>query len=143
MQKLKKRIQIFLQNKYSHVVLNMTREQYLEFRALGMPELIYWHGNQLLSGAPFFPSSIPPVIYFQWGNLFGVIKYVVLAEEKSMKANVLIYFEDMQDRLLNQCVAEYEKNIQHELKIQNEILYENKIESKFNEFLIKTPTLRP
>src|SRR5690606_35947581 len=92
----------------------MSPSDFLSFRAMTTDELILYHGNQLLTGAPFFPGGVPQLIYFQWGNLFGVAKYVVIAEEKALKSNVLIYFEDRHERLLQDCVYQYNQKLQHE-----------------------------
>lgn len=144
LKKLKKRLQLFLQKKFSNVTLHFTTKQLLQFREVGAPELIYYHGNQFLTGAPFIPGAIAPVILFQWGNLFGVVKYVVLAEEKAIKANTLVYFEDMQERSLNECVLDYSKKLTNEFKLQNTILVENKLEpEEYDKFLIKAPVLTP
>ena len=141
---LKNRINLFLNKNPGRVAIQLTQQQFLQLKDYTIQELIYWHGNQFLTGAPFYPGGIPPVIFFQWGNLFGIVKYLVLAEEKALKGNILIYFEDMQDRELNQCVLGYNDQLKNEIKLQNEILHENKLEeSAFDKFLIKTPTLRP
>lgn len=121
-EKLKKRIQIFLKEKASQVTISLTEKQLLKFKELTSKELLFWHGNQFLTGAPFFPGGIPPVIFFQWGNLFGVVKYVILPGEKALKTNILIYFEDMQDRYLDQCVLDYNQHLENEIKLQKETL---------------------
>jgi hypothetical protein len=139
---LKRRLSLLLQQKASHALIGFTQKQFLQFKELNTQELIFWHGNQFLTAAPFFPGGIPPVIYFQWGNLFGIVKYVILADEKALKANILIYFEDMQDRFLDQCVEDYKKTLKIDLEIQQHILNENKIKPPaFDHFIIKTPTL--
>lgn len=121
-QKLKKRLQIFLKEKNSHVVIPVTPKQLEDFQAIASEELIYYHGNQYLTGAPFFAGGIAPMIYFQWGNFFGVVKYCVLPEEKSLKANIMIYFEDMQDRDMNQFVKDYAYHLQRDVQLQHEML---------------------
>lgn len=138
---LKKRIQILLTNQpKKSVSIPFTQKQFLEFKQAGIGELIFWHGNQFLTGAPSFPGGTPPVLFFQWGNFFGIVKYVVLAEEKALKTNILIYFEDRQDRELDLCVKEYNLRIDSEKRQQHDLLLENKIEPvRFKEFLIKTP----
>lgn len=105
--RLKRRLEIFLKDTSSHLEIKLTPDAFLQFRALTYNELILYHGNQLLTGAPFFHGGVPQHIFFQWGNLFGVAKYVVLAEEKALKSNVLIYFEDLQERQLQECVLQY------------------------------------
>lgn len=113
----KRRLSLLLQNTH-HVELKMKPEHFLKFRAVTTQELILYHGNQLLTGAPFHQGGIPQLIFFQWGNLFGVAKYVVLAEERALKSNVLIYFEDRHDRYLQECVLEYVRHLRDELNAQ-------------------------
>ena len=107
-QALKRRLQLLLQDKKDKLQFKMQPEQFLQLRAMTANELILYHGNQYLTGAPFYPGGLPHTLYFQWGNLFGVAKYVVLAEEKALKSNVLIHFETMHERALDQCVHDYE-----------------------------------
>lgn len=138
---LKKRLKSMLENKKSRVSIAVTQPQFEAFKRYGIHELIFYHGNQLLTGAPFYEGGLAPVIYFQWGNFFGVVKYVVLYGEKALKANLLIYFEDIQDRTLDQCVKTYEAKLEKDIAKQDEILLEHKIEpQRFNNFLIKPPT---
>lgn len=139
-QQFKKRLQLFLQQKMTNIPLRMTEKQFAQFKKVGMKELIFWHGNQLLSGAPFFPGGIPPVLFFQMGNSFGVVKYVILPEERALRANILIVFEDMHERNLNQCVEAYQKRMQLDLKHQHKILHQHKIEP-VEHFIIRTPRL--
>lgn len=115
--KLKRRLSLVLQST-PHIELKMKPEEFLQFRAATIQELILYHGNQLLTGAPFYQGGIPQLIFFQWGNLFGVAKYVVLAEERALKSNVLIYFEEMHDRYLQDCVYQYVHRLQDELNAQ-------------------------
>lgn len=105
---LKMRIQALIAENSNHLSFQLKPEEFLQFRAATVNELILYHGNQFLTGAPFFPGGIPYTLYFQWGNLFGVAKYQILADEKDIKGNALIYFEDMHDRLLDECVHEYQ-----------------------------------
>lgn len=70
-------------------------------------ELLYWHGNQSLTGAPYFLGGLQPVYFFQWGNLMGVVKYEELLGEKDTDGNILIYFEDLKDRTLQQAIEHY------------------------------------
>lgn len=113
---LKKRLQIMLQDRNSHLEFKMKPEQFLQFRSMTVDELILYHGNQFLTGAPFHIGGIPHTLLFQWGNLFGVAKYVVLPEERALRSNVLIYFESMHDRYLDQCVDEYQHKLKNELQ---------------------------
>lgn len=78
-------------------------------------ELLYYQGNQLLAGAPFFEGGVPRVDFFQWGNLMGVVKYEELLGEKGIEGNILIYFEDLQDRTLLHAMHDY---LVHHLAIE-------------------------
>lgn len=106
---LKRRIEALIAEHRQPLSFQLKPEEYLQFRAATINELILYHGNQFLTGAPFYLGGIPYTIYFQWGNLFGVAKYEILPEEKALKGNALIYFEDRHDRLLEACVHEYEQ----------------------------------
>lgn len=134
--RLKQRLQLLLQTTKKHVELKFTPEQFKHLKTLAYNELILLHGNHFLSGAPFHPGGIPHIIFFQWGNLFGVAKYVVLAEEKALKSNVLIYFEDMGERLLNECVHDYQQTHANELKNQQQL----QLSSQINPQLTAQPT---
>lgn len=110
---LKRRLAILLQDSTASLTFSMRPEQFLQLRAMTTDELILYHGNQFITGAPFYSGGLPHVLYFQWGNLFGVAKYVVLAEEKALRSNVLIYFENRHERYLEQCILDY-RNKMHE-----------------------------
>lgn len=129
-QALKKRIHATLRNKFSHAIIKINQKQFLTFKQLAVHELIFWRGNQFLTGSPFYPSGIPPVIFFQWGNLFGVVKYLVLSAEKTLKANILVYFEDLQDRELEQCVNQFNEHLKNDIQLQHEFVLENEWVSK-------------
>jgi hypothetical protein len=140
---LKKRLSLFLQKKLTHACVSFMQNQFLAFIALNKHELIFWDNNEFLKGAPLFPHGLPPVFYFQWGNLFAVVKYVMITKEAVLKPNIIIYFEDRQDRDLKQCIHDYEHTLKHEIDIQHSILYENKIDpSTFNEFIVQAPPLQ-
>ncbi len=103
-------VENLLHYELSHVDLKMSAEQFLKFKAVGFHELIFWHGPQFLSQTMPFPNASPLVLYFQWGKLFGVVKLNAHMDNFIMDGNVLIYFEDINDRSLNQCVLDYTKN---------------------------------
>lgn len=109
MQTFKKRISLLLKSS-PNLNLTLTPEQFQQLREIAVPELILYHGNQFLTGAPFYPGVIVPILYFQWGNLFGVAKYQLLAEEKSLKSNLLIYIEDKEERLIEECIHDYQRD---------------------------------
>lgn len=141
--RFKKRLALMLSAKPEHeVVINLSQEQFLQFKEYTIQELIFWHGNQFLTGAPFYPGGIPPTIYFQWGNYFGIIKYVVIPGEKSIMGNLLIHFLDMQDRNLDECVQDYNKHLKEDIKLQNELLHHKEIAPHYEyASRIKTPEL--
>ncbi len=139
LQQFKKRLLASLRQN-NRIAVPMTQQQFMQFKAAGIHELIFWHGNQLLTGMPFYPGGIPPVIYFQWGNAFGIVKYVVLSGEKALKANLLVYFEDMEERHLEQCVKDYQLQLQKETELQNHLILEHRLpQEPLNQFLIKGP----
>lgn len=139
LEQFKKRLQFFMQKNMPTFTLQFTQEEFKKFQQLNISNLILWHGNQLLTGAPFFPGGIPPVIFFQFGNYFGVTKYVVLPGEKALKANILIYFEDMLDRNLDQCVHDYQQKLQLEISQQHKILSAHHIQPEdYRSYLIHT-----
>ncbi|MCE3237341.1 MAG: hypothetical protein K0R24_322 [Gammaproteobacteria bacterium] len=139
---LKKRLAIMLKANSEHrVVMSLTHEQFVEFKKYTIQELIFWHGNQFLTGAPFYPSGTPPLVLFQWGNYFGIIKYVVIAGEKAVMGNLLLYFEDRQERSLEECVADYQKRMANEMKLQADLLHNKEIIKSHDPQFIKTPEL--
>lgn len=84
----------------------LTPWQFIHLRP-NFEELIAVHGNQLLTGAPFDSGGVVHVDLFQWGNLYGVVKYHKLVGEQIFDANVLIYFEDKQERDFAEFKMEY------------------------------------
>jgi hypothetical protein len=127
---LRERLRMSLTDKGQRVKLPFTPQQFLEFKNAATPSLILYHGNQFLTGAPFHPGGIPHVIFFQWGNLFGVAKYVMLPEERALKSNVFVYFENMHDRLLEQCVKEVTKELHLELTPSQQPVQTHKLEKQ-------------
>jgi len=127
---LKRRLELLVSKQGERVKLKFTPNQFQELKNSAAPSLIYFHGNQFLSGAPFYLGGISHVVFFQWGNLFGVAKYAVLAEERSLKSNVFIYFEDMHDRYLEQCVNDFMKDMRHELLAAPQPAHTNHLEKQ-------------
>lgn len=101
-----------LHHELTHVDLKMSVDQFLQFKAVGFHELIFWHGPQFLSRTSPFLQATPYVLYFQWGKLFGVVKLNTHVENLTLDGNVLIYLEDMNVRDLNQCILDYSKRHQ-------------------------------
>ena len=137
--RLNRRLTILLKST-QHAELRLKPEKFLQFRALTQDELIFYHGNQLLTGAPFIQGGIPQLIYFQWGNLFGVAKYALLPEETALNANILVNFELMQERQLKECVYAYERHLLAELKPEptTQITNEPQPEARLSPFAIPT-----
>ena len=143
---LRKRLQMALDGKKTRINFTINPQQFLEFKNAAIPSLIYFHGNQFLTGAPFFPGGYPYVIFFQWGNYFGVAKYHILPDEKALKSNVLIYFEDMYERNLEQCVNDFKRDFKHELQPAQQHAHTHHLEKQapqenYRHSPFKTPTL--
>lgn len=93
------------------IAIQLTPKQFFQFRSLLMHELVFFHGNQILTGAPHFPGGLQHVDFLQWGNLFGVVKYEELLGE-SPESNILIYFEKMADRHVEDCIKQVSLTLQ-------------------------------
>lgn len=133
---LKERLHWFLDSKQEGIVLTLSAQEFLIFQELvDIHELIYWHGNQLLTGAPFLHGGIPYVVYFQWGNLLGIVKYENIEGESAIEGNVLVYIEDMLDRTVEQCIHDYNLKMLHQPQLHRQQLIEQPI--------LHTPVLSP
>lgn len=115
-EKIKARIAKGLE-KRSSFTLSLNPKEYLKFRALLMNDLIFLHGNHMLTGAPFFAGGVPYTQLFQWGNLFGIVKYEEILGETATDANILIYFEEQNDRTIAEVLHDW--HLKHELDIDN------------------------
>lgn len=70
---LRRRLTLMLNITNHGIQISLTPAQFMQLKnSLG--ELLFLHGNQVLTGAPFFPGGVPHVDFFQWGNLMGVVK---------------------------------------------------------------------
>lgn len=136
LQRIKHNVQQLLKNNVTHVDLKMTLDQFHHFKTIGIHELIFWYGNRFLTGVPFYPGGIPHLVYVQWGNLFGVVKLQMLMNQKAIKGNVYIYFENMQGRTLYQCIKDYSHLNELELSEQNKLKETERVE----ESLIHKPS---
>ncbi len=105
----KKRLALMLHHVAHGVEVKLTPPQFQALKTLTGDALIFYHGNHYLTGALFFPGGVAHVDYFQWGNLYGVVKYEFLMGETEVEGNILVYFEDMEERLLEECVKDYER----------------------------------
>lgn len=102
------RLKTMLADSPKGIELTLTPTEFLTLKN-NINELLYFHGNQVLTGAPFFAGGVPHIDFFQWGNLMGVVKNEELPGEKIITGNILIYFEDMKDRNLMQCIQDYQR----------------------------------
>jgi hypothetical protein len=91
------------------IELHLTQQQFAEIRPI-ISKIMYFHGNQTLTGAPYFMGGVPHVFFFQWGNLLGVIRYTSAPTEKALIGDLLVYFEDLEDRTFEETMQEYEKH---------------------------------
>lgn len=128
---LKLRIQILIEEKNAFIQFPMKPDQFLQLREISVNELIFYHGNHFLTGAPFYPGGIPHVLFFQWGDLFGVAKYLILLHEKAPCSNVLMYFEKRNKRQLDQCVYAYHHAVEHQLPLTSGRQFQQSIESAY------------
>ncbi|MBI5447385.1 MAG: hypothetical protein HY939_01480 [Gammaproteobacteria bacterium] len=106
--RLKKRLELTLDVLHHGVELALTPEQVEALKTLATPELVFHHGNAYLTGAPLFHGGVIHVDFFEWGNLFGVVKYEFEMGENEVGGNVLIYFEDKLERTMEACILDYE-----------------------------------
>lgn len=114
-----RRLNLMLASTSRSVELPLTPAQFLALKNT-FGELIFYHGNQVLTGAPFFAGGVPRVDFFQWGNLMGVVKYEELLSEKGIDGNFLIHFEDMKDRTMLQCIQDYQLHQRQALTAQSQ-----------------------
>lgn len=137
---LKLRILASLNDKNDHVEIQLTEQQFMQFKQNAGYDLLYWHGNQFITGPYLYPTRIPPMIYLSWGNFFCVIRYVALAIGKQLKPQMILYIEKKLDRTLDQCVLEYNDKIQHAIQLQKEITTQHQL-TETHEPSIKIPRL--
>ena len=106
---LKKELEFLVKDTSVKLDFLMTPTQFSQLKFIAYGEIIIFHGNQLFTGAPFLHGGIPHLLYFRWGNLFCVAKFVVLpeAEKKALKSNVLIHVENINERLFIDCIYQY------------------------------------
>lgn len=127
LQQLATKINLLLRYQPQGVTIRFTTAQFLQFKTAikihtyqpTLQDLIYWYGNQMLTGAPFIPGGVPRLDYFQWGNLYGIVKFHELIGEKVHEGNILIYFEQLQDRQAEQFVQQaYYQTYGEELRLK-------------------------
>lgn len=96
-----------LLNQDKGLELMLTPQEFAAIRPT-IARIMYFHGNQALTSAPYFAGGIPQFVYFQWGNFLGVAKYASIGGERSSKGNVLVYFEELRERTLEECVLKHQ-----------------------------------
>lgn len=136
-QALKKRLLEALKTQKDHLVVPMSLQQLNKFRKLNENTIHYYHSNILIAAHFFYPRGVPPVIYFSWGKYFGVIKYVISAYLSKIETSVLVYFENMENRNLNQCINDYSQQLKDNIELQKEMMYQH-VKTNHQE-LDKTP----
>ncbi len=140
LKRIKAYVQQLLQQRLTHIDLNMSVKQFQHFKRVGVHELIFWHGNQFLTGAPFFLGGIPHIIYMQWGNLFGIVKLQLSFNELQLQGQVHIDLVDRKNRSLYECVKAYSE----ELKLAPPIpTHEQRIQETPEPHTTPTPQLTP
>jgi len=72
--------------------------------------LYYFHGNVDVTGAPLILGGVTPVLFFQWGNFLGIIKYVVTPGEKALIGNLLLYVEEIEELQVEESLVKYLEN---------------------------------
>jgi len=118
-QQVKHNIHTLLSHHLSHVDLEMSNEQFLKFKSLGLHEIVFWHGNSLMPGTVFHHGGAPYRLYFQWGRLFGVVKFHILSCGKTVEGKVIIYLENMYERNLLECIKSYSQQLKERQKYDN------------------------
>ena len=128
-ERLKNRLKIlFLQKGNKQKVnLTFTPAQFLQFRSILSKQLFFYNGNLLLSDIPYLLRGVPQLVFFQWGHLFLVARYIIVPQERGLRSHVYLHFEDMEMRNLEECVKEYVHTYKDEL----------------NKELAKTPKIEP
>lgn len=89
------------------IELTLTAQQFAQLRP-SLTHIMCFHGNQALTGSPYFEGGIPNIVLFQWGNLLGIAKFTAAPSEKVIKGDLLVYFEDLQDRTIEECAVKYQ-----------------------------------
>lgn len=138
---LKKRLSESLKTPEDHAVIQLTHKQLLQFKELTHHAISYYHSSQLISANLFYPRGVPPVLYFCWGKIFGVIKYVIPIDVDKIELNAIIYFENMENRNLDKCVEDYNFRLQNDIDSQKKIMTNQNLLSNSIEYNSQTPRL--
>lgn len=113
-------IEVLLDDSITHIDLKMTLDQFMQFKSTCRNEMVIWHGPKFMPRTFAFPNATPRIIYIQWGKLFGVVKLHMYADNMLYDGYLLVYFEDMTLRSLNQCVLDYAQHHKLELTQSNQ-----------------------
>lgn len=95
------------------------RLSFARTRMLSIADLILVYGNQTLTSAPFMAGGLPHIEFFEWGNVFGVIKYVAVTGETD--TNILVHFEKKQEQTLEQYKLAFARKLIESLIAQNDL----------------------
>lgn len=140
-QQVKQNIHLLLRNNLTHVDLQMTPEQFQHFKKMGGEELQFWHGEYCLPSSLFYHSGLPYRVYFQWGRLFGVVKFQLLSCGKRVEGKVLIFLEDRHEKSLHECIQAYTHKRKDEERLENQRIQSPFLEPLVEQFKLPTPTL--
>ena len=124
LKQLKKRLEIAAEETPSGVEMRLTPEQFAQLRAIAAVtnEIIFWHDSPYsphLMGPRMFHGSIPHLVYIQWGDLLGVIKFEGVHRETEVPGNILIYFVSRRYRDTLQNLEEYRRRLTPQPSLQN------------------------
>ncbi len=112
-------VQNLLSRNLTHIDLKMTFTQFLQFKKVGLHELVYWHGPQFLSRTFPYLRALPKIVYVQWGKLFGVINLFNPEGKVILNGDVLMYFEERNERSLTKCILDYSDTHKIEYRLAN------------------------
>lgn len=131
---LKKRLRETLQTPKDYLTIHLTNKQLLQFREIIKHDVSYYHASQLISSNLFYPRGVPPVLYFCWGKIFGVIKYVIPTNLDRIELNAVVYFENMDNRNLDKCVEDYNLRLKSNIEFQKIMMPEPNLTNNADEY---------
>lgn len=121
-QQVRQNIHLLLRNHFSHVDLEMSPEQFQQFKALGLEELQFWHGDNYLLGSVFHHAGLPYRLYFQWGRMFGVVQLHLHVNGKHVEGKVFIFVQDMHQKTLKECIDAYTHQLKEQEKPEQQFI---------------------
>jgi hypothetical protein len=121
LQELKYDLHLLLRNQLTQVDLEMSEEQFRQFKNSGIEELVFWHGDHYMPATFYHQGSLQHRLYFQWGRMFGVVKFHFRVNGKHIEGKVLIFFQDMHEKTLKECIEAYTKQLKEQEKPQQQL----------------------